>query len=156
MGRDGDPEQYEDEDVESDLEISQPSVEEDAALVAPHTPKRARIAPEALPLGLDRSDFHSLHLQEGGGPSGLLSGGTPGTDVEVGVDGETWSTEDDRILVELVLDKLKLTKTEWQDCARSLGKDRNSVGRRWKSLMISGEVGLKNRSRRSRIHGTWR
>jgi hypothetical protein len=41
-----------------------------------------------------------------------------------------------------VLEKLKLTKSDWQDCARSLGKDRGSVGRRWKSLMVNGEVGL--------------
>jgi hypothetical protein len=70
--------------------------------------------------------------------------------------GEEWSTEEDRLLVELVLEKLKLTKSDWQDCARSLGKDRGSVGRRWKSLMGGGEVGLKSRSRRAKIHGTWR
>jgi hypothetical protein len=69
---------------------------------------------------------------------------------------EEWSHEDDRLLVELVLEKLKLTKSDWQDCARSLGKDRSSVGRRWKSLMGAGEVGLKSRPRRARIHGTWR
>jgi hypothetical protein len=70
--------------------------------------------------------------------------------------GEEWSTEEDRLLVELVLEKLKLTKSDWQDCARSLGKDRGSVGRRWKSLMGGGEVGLKSRPRRAKIHGTWR
>jgi hypothetical protein len=38
-----------------------------------------------------------------------------------------------------------------------LGKDRGSVGKRWKSLMGNGDVGLKNRScRRAKIHGTWR
>jgi len=69
---------------------------------------------------------------------------------------EEWSTEEDRILVELVLEKLKLSKEEWQDCARSLGKDRGSVGKRWKSLMGAGEVGLKRNNRRAKIHGTWR
>ena len=41
---------------------------------------------------------------------------------------------------------------------RSLGKDRGSVGRRWKSLMVHGDVGLKRGAaqRRGRIHGTWR
>ncbi|TAQ83563.1 hypothetical protein B7494_g8111, partial [Chlorociboria aeruginascens] len=29
----------------------------------PSTPKRQRLAPEVLPLGLERSDFHTLHLQ---------------------------------------------------------------------------------------------
>ncbi|KAJ9157642.1 DNA-binding protein [Pleurostoma richardsiae] len=119
----------------------------------PHTPKRARIAPEVLPLGLERSDFHTLHAE--GVPDDSRAGGT---DVQVEADGEAWSAEEDRMLVELVLEKLKLSKSDWQDCARSLGKDRGSVGRRWKSLMLHGEVGLKTRSssRRSRIHGTWR
>jgi hypothetical protein len=134
----------------------------------PHTPKRSRIAPEVLPLGLERSDYHSLHSSDSGSIPAQhddhhhhrdgTSGQQPqGTDVVVEADGETWSTEEDRILVELVLEKLKLTKSDWQDCARSLGKDRGSVGRRWKSLMINGDVGLKRAShRRARIHGTWR
>lgn len=119
----------------------------------PTTPKRARIAPEALPLGLERSDFHALHAD--GIPDGSSRAGTQ---VEVEADGEAWSTEDDRMLVELVLEKLKLSKEEWQDCARSLGKDRHSLGRRWKSLMLHGDIGLKpgSRTRRSKIHGTWR
>jgi hypothetical protein len=132
--------------------------EESSLPPCPHTPKRARIAPEALPLGLERSDFHELHLSEGGAAGDERTSGIEGTDVRVEADGEAWSAEDDRVLVELVLEKLKLTKTEWQDCARSLGKDRHSVGRRWKSLMVNGEIGLKTRSssRRSKIHGTWR
>ncbi|KAL2154156.1 hypothetical protein VTH82DRAFT_2832 [Thermothelomyces myriococcoides] len=137
----------------------------------PHTPKRSRIAPEIIPLGLERADYHSLHSSfsssdnndndtvdshnnhNGHPPQDYY----PGTDVVVEADGEPWSTEDDRILVELVLEKLKLTKSDWQDCARSLGKDRGSVGRRWKSLMSNGDVGLKRAPlRRPRIHGTWR
>ncbi|CAK7220019.1 hypothetical protein SCUCBS95973_004015 [Sporothrix curviconia] len=119
----------------------------------PQTPKRARIAPEALPLGLERSDFHALHAN--GIPD---DSSRTGTLVEMEADGEAWSTEDDRMLVELVLEKLKLSKEEWQDCARSLGKDRHSLGRRWKSLMLHGDIGLKpsSRTRRSKIHGTWR
>jgi hypothetical protein len=111
----------------------------------PSTPKRMRFAPEVLPLGLERSDFHDLKSNE------------MKEDVLERVEGgEEWSTEEDRLLVELVLEKLKLTKSDWQDCARSLGKDRGSVGRRWKSLMGGGEVGLKSRPRRAKIHGTWR
>jgi hypothetical protein len=152
MGRD-------DEDIESDLDIMNnetPEIETAEELARPATPKRARIAPEVIPLGLERSDFHALHANGGG-----LFGEDPaaqigGSDVVVEADGEEWSTEDDRILVELVLEKLKLSKSDWQDCARSLGKDRSSLGRRWKSLMINGDVGLKRSSRRSKIHGTWR
>ncbi|KAK4128242.1 hypothetical protein N657DRAFT_531846, partial [Parathielavia appendiculata] len=131
--------------------------------LALHTPKRSRIAPEVLPLGLDRSDYHSLHSSFSSDYSNSVpetlseDAHKQGTEVVVEADGETWSTEEDRILVELVLEKLKLTKSDWQDCARSLGKDRGSVGRRWKSLMINGDVGLKRTShRRARIHGTWR
>ncbi|KAL2178672.1 uncharacterized protein P884DRAFT_257897 [Thermothelomyces heterothallicus CBS 202.75] len=144
---------------------------------APHTPKRSRIAPEIIPLGLERADYHSLHSSfssdnnDHDGIPSTKSNDTDsynnhnnnrpqdhhGTDVVVEADGEAWSTEEDRILVELVLEKLKLTKSDWQDCARSLGKDRGSVGRRWKSLMINGDVGLKRAPlRRPRIHGTWR
>lgn len=151
----------EEEDVDSDLELgaenqqSRSSLDEqqEEAPAAPSTPKRARIAPERLPLGLERSDFHDIHRLEGGSESG-----SKGTNVEVEADGEEWSAEDDRILVELVLEKLKLSKSEWQDCARNLGKDRHTVNRRWKSLIMNGEIGLKTRSsnRRTRLHSTWR
>lgn len=140
--------------VDDDMNRSTPDqdVEDsDEEPMRPSTPKRMRIAPEVLPLGLERSDFHALDLQQ-----------KPDQDDEVlqSVEGQEegeWSTEEDRILVELVLEKLKLSKSEWQDCARSLGKDRGSVGKRWKSLMNAGDVGLKGRgARRSRIHSTWR
>lgn len=126
-----------------------------AADVGPQTPKRARIAPESLPLGLARADFHTLHAD------GIPDDASHQTlEAEVEADGELWSTEEDRMLVELVLEKLQLSKTDWQDCARSLGKkDRHSVGRRWKSLMLSGDIGLRpgaRSNRRGRIHGTWR
>jgi len=114
----------------------------------PSTPKRMRLAPENIPLGLERSDYHDLHVKEMEQKTGeRIEDTTEGN--------EEWTTEDDRILVELVLEKLKLTKSDWQDCARSLGKDKQSVGRRWKSLMGAGEVGLKNR-KRGKIHATWR
>ncbi|KAK7924499.1 hypothetical protein PG985_006553 [Apiospora marii] len=145
-----------DDDIDSDLDIdasenNNSSEEGESAYPRPSTPKRARIAPEVIPLGLERSDFHNLH----NGPQESNEEATS-SETEVEADGEMWSTEDDRILVELVLEKLKLTKSDWQDCARSLGKDRSSIGRRWKSLMVSGDVGLKTRSRRGKIHGTWR
>lgn len=119
---------------------------------APSTPKRARIAPEQLPLGLERSDFHDVHRLEAGGADLPESSGS-------GSGADEWTAEDDRMLVELVLEKLKLSKTEWQDCARNLGKDRHSLSRRWKSLMMNGDVGLKRSgasSRRARLHSTWR
>jgi len=136
------------ESVEHEGEGDEDSEEEN---MGPSTPKRMRFAPEVLPLGLERSDFHSLGLQRAA-QEGQLVHGVEGE----GEGEEEWSTEEDRLLVELVLEKLKLTKSDWQDCARSLGKDRGSVGRRWKSLMGGGEVGLKGRLRRGKIHSTWR
>ncbi|KAH6845195.1 hypothetical protein B0I37DRAFT_379435 [Chaetomium sp. MPI-CAGE-AT-0009] len=136
----------------------------------PHTPKRARIAPEVIPLGLERADYHSLHSSFSSTFSSSSDNDNSaadtttttttterGTDVVLETDGSAWSTEEDRMLVELVLEKLKLTKSDWQDCARTLGKDRGCLGRRWKSLMLNGDVGLKRGAlRRGRIHGTWR
>jgi hypothetical protein len=141
-------------DTEADTQQPIPSSQPPVA----STPKRARIAPEQIPLGLERSDFHDMHLREVASHGDLRSSyqESLGTDIEEEVDGTRWSAEDDRILVELVLDKLKLSKTEWQDCARSLGKDRHSLGRRWKSLISHGDVGLKRSSRRARLHSTWR
>ncbi|KAJ4151433.1 hypothetical protein LMH87_012134 [Akanthomyces muscarius] len=102
----------------------------------PSTPPRSRIAPASMPLGLERADFHSLQQQQA----------PPHENTN------DWTAEDDRILVELVLEKLKLSKAEWQDCARTLGKDRHALSRRWKSLVMDDEVGLKRR----KIHSTWR
>lgn len=141
---------------------------ENALEQCPSTPKRMRrTAPEVLPLGLERSDFHDLHLTgahiNNDEPFVFSAGRTRNPinseehEDEDDEEGGEWSTEDDRMLVELVLEKLKLSKSEWQDCARSLGKDKASVGRRWKSLMGAGDVGLKGRRRnRSGLHSTWR
>jgi Myb-like DNA-binding domain len=132
--------------------------------VWPSTPKRLRLAPEVLPMGLERSDFRMLQAAEElerreTTTTTITSAPTIETSDE-GVESSestAWTNEEDRLLVELVLEKLKLSKSDWQDCARSLGKDRSSVGRRWKSLMGGGEIGLKrSTARRSKIHGTWR
>ncbi|KAF4464998.1 DNA-binding [Fusarium albosuccineum] len=132
---------------DSDAGSEPSSPREPTEHVAPSTPKRTRIAPEQLPLGLERSDFHSVH-----GPRREEPNNTD--DAEAADD--DWSAEDDRILIELVLEKLKLSKTEWQDCARNLGRDRHAVNRRWKSLILNGDVGLKSRpGRRSKLHSTW-
>ncbi len=156
---DDDADRYHEDDVDSDMEQeSNNTLEHDKENdPQPHTPKRSRIAPEILPLGLERSDYHTLHGASKPQHNSTNNPEPQGTDVVLEADGELWSTEEDRILVELVLEKLKLTKSDWQDCARSLGKDRNSVGRRWKSLLVNGDVGLKRGVRaRGRIHGTWR
>jgi len=126
----------------------------------PSTPKRMRFAPEAMPFGLERRDFERLHEQHQ-----YCSGNALGIEVPAGAqqgraeeEQAEWTSEDDRLLVELVLEKLKLSRSDWQDCARSLGRDGASVGRRWKSLVGGGEVGLRGRAKRGRgrIDATWR
>jgi hypothetical protein len=106
-------------------------------------------------MGLERSDFRKLQLQTEF-PDAEANPEAQDPSREGAGDNEQWSSAEDRLLVELVLEKLKLSKSDWQDCARSLGKDRGSVGRRWKSLMGGGEIGLKSRPRRGKIHATWR
>lgn len=146
-----------DDDMSRDTEQSDDNDSEVDENNQPSTPKRMRLAPEVLPMGLERSDFHSLRLQQltAEGKGDVILESVEGMDGDKDRNGE-WNEEEDRVLVELVLTKLKLTKSDWQDCARSLGKDRGSVGKRWKSLIGAGEVGLKNRPRRSKIHSTWR
>ncbi|KAI1168428.1 hypothetical protein F5B18DRAFT_279430 [Nemania serpens] len=142
-----------DDDIDSELDISGTDVDEPEdtrlAIPAPTTPKRARIAPANLPRGLERSDFHDLH------EPAEEEVKKEGTGVEEEVDGERWSLEDDRVLVELICEKLKLSKSEWQECARRVGKSENGAERRWKTLIRNGEIGVKSRARRGKVHGTW-
>jgi hypothetical protein len=105
------------------------------------TPKRQRTAPSSLPMGLDRSDFEALEQVP---ESRQNERQTPAT-ME-----EDWSTEEDRILVELVLDKLQLSKSDWNECAKTLGKDKGSIGKRWKDLVGEGSVGLKKKGKNAR------
>ncbi|KUJ22538.1 uncharacterized protein LY89DRAFT_728672 [Mollisia scopiformis] len=83
----------------------------------PRTPKRLRLAPEILPLGLARSDFHALHLQHQLSSQPLQFPPSSSSSLEQRMNGELeeeeegegeWTIEDDRLLVELVLEKLKL------------------------------------------------
>lgn len=53
----------------------------------------------------------------------------------------TWSTEEDQHLIKLVLDKIKLSQRDWDECARQMG--RAGAGDRWKSLVGEGRVGLR-------------
>lgn len=146
----------------------------------PSTPKRVRVAPEILPLGLDRRDFELLHESHQYSSENALgiNANPPGSNErereprsakipakgeeendgadDMGID---WTNEEDRVLVEMVLQKLKLTKSDWHDCARTLGRDSAVIGRRWKSLVGNGEVGLKGRAgriERSSKSATWR
>jgi hypothetical protein len=147
-----------DDDATRDTTESDDDLQPPDETAGPSTPKRIRLAPEVLPMGLERSDFRKLQSEypEQENKAETEESSREGSSREGEGDSEQWSSAEDRLLVELVLEKLKLSKSDWQDCARSLGKDRGSVGRRWKSLMGGGEIGLKSRPRRGKIHATWR
>jgi hypothetical protein len=120
----------------------------------PLTPKRSRIAPEQLPLGLEASDFHSVHQRDPELQQQLEEQKGQGTGVERNGDGELWSLEDDKILLELVLAKIKLNPSEWDECASVMGRDGRSLDRRWKTLIEHRQVRVS--SQRSKLHSTWR
>ncbi|MCJ1388319.1 hypothetical protein MMC18_001165 [Xylographa bjoerkii] len=140
------------------------------------TPKRQRLAPPCIPLGLERRDFFALQptplpnfskpqfnfYQPNEDLSPPLQAGEEGcvstSDANIG----EWDSEDDSVLVDLVLEKLRLSKRDWEECARVLGTDGGSLGRRWKALVGDGEVGLKFRRGRGRngsgrgdVRGVW-
>jgi len=123
-----------------------------------------------MPLGLSQSDFDAL--QTPGPMAPLRSPAMPQTEFPIPssaseseppppepepMDGD-WTPEDDGLLVGIVLEKLKLTKKDWNECARKMGKDNDSVGKRWKALVGEGEVGLRRgsgKSTRPGLEGLW-
>ncbi|KAM0804723.1 hypothetical protein BDR22DRAFT_918561, partial [Usnea florida] len=133
----------------------------------PSTPKRQRTYPPTLPLGLNRSDFAAL-------PSPTTPPHTPSpkppsssscdpenqsqnntnntTNNTTTNDSPPWSTHDDSALVALILSKLQLRQSDWDECARRLGKGKDSIGKRWRFLLGDGGVGLR-RGRGERRRG---
>lgn len=125
----------------------------------PSTPKRQRTCPPSLPLGLNRKDFDALnpvpiitttttpHTPEATTTSSHHPPPNKERDEKANAndndDESEWSTTDDSALVSLILNKLRLRPSDWDDCARKLGKEKDSIGRRWKHLLGDGEVGLR-------------
>ncbi|MCJ1412592.1 hypothetical protein MMC19_006689 [Ptychographa xylographoides] len=132
------------------------------------TPKRLRRAPPSIPLGLNRRDFYALQATPL--PNSTTTSSCSSSSASAYLRHDTvnnmysppllqgedpsssprrhpsdWDAEDDHALVELVLDKLRLSRREWDECARVLGTDGASLGKRWKVLVGEGEVGLKVR-----------
>ncbi|KAB8236014.1 hypothetical protein BDV23DRAFT_143764 [Aspergillus alliaceus] len=141
------------------------------------TPKRARHVPYDLPIGLSQSDFYSLHsppvsqsplspahhrqmdlTHEKSAQSLDPDAPLPSIEeTEETPSDDPWNADDDQRLVELVLEKFQLSKRDWEDCARRMGKDDVSVGRRWQALIGEGNVGLRRGRRvvRPRIMESW-
>jgi hypothetical protein len=125
------------------------------------TPKRLRKAPLLMPLGLSAEDFEALDEPStvptaSNAKVSLPPRAPPQPRASYDCDEDSswscdefgnWTTDDDRLLVETVLEKLKLSKREWNECAQRLGKDKDSLGKRWKMLVVKGNVGLRRGGR---------
>lgn len=119
----------------------------------PSTPKRQRTCPPTLPLGLEREDFDALKpvATPPRTPEAKPSCAPQGQEK----DDAEWSTGDDSALVALILNKLRLRQSDWDECARKLGKEKDSIGKRWAHLLGDGEVGLRRGSgkqKRGNVH----
>lgn len=61
--------------------------------------------------------------------------------------GGEWAVDEDQRLIEVVLEKFRLSQQEWDECARQVGRSNGAgIGRRWHSLVEEGRVGLQRRS----------
>jgi hypothetical protein len=139
------------EDDESDVEMTTRSPQDRFS-----TPKRQKRVPSDLPLGLAISDFEALDevtTRRKNSPMARRRA-TPQPDpgdqmvlpsIEIPDEDESpgWTAEDDQKLVDIVLGKLKLSKRDWEECARRIGKDNDSVGKRWHALVGEGNIGLR-------------
>jgi hypothetical protein len=150
------------DDYESDG-LSSPGPELNQENNHPSTPKRRRRIPLCMPLGLSAADFRSLQTPPREAiPVQLdmpISNSKSPADFPTPTSiTSTWTPADDSALVSTVLEKLALSRHEWNDCARILGKDQDSLGRRWRILVGDGEVGLRRGGRRERGRlevGSW-
>ena len=124
------------------------------------TPKRRRIIPLEIPPGLQASDYEALSdnnlLSRSSKPAPMeidLPRSTTNRPPHLPEAGISWSDADDRLLVETVLSKLNLSSSEWNECAARLGKDKDSLGQRWRMLLCEGDVGLRRGlGRRGRLN----
>ena len=112
-----------------------------------------------MPMGLSADDFRALETPPAEKEDFDMPIMSPvntysDTDSAYGasplLDDSDWTIDDDRMLVETVLEKLKLSKRDWIECAKKLGKDKDSLGRRWSLLVGEGNVGLRRGGRISR------
>ncbi|EKV12402.1 U4/U6.U5 tri-snRNP-associated protein 2 [Penicillium digitatum] len=145
------------DDEDSDAEMSRPRNRF-------ATPKRRRHVPFDLPFGLSSTAYYSLHSppvtqsppspprrqMDYGIPAGpCVDPDAPLPSIEVTEEHapssvpQEWTAEGDQHLLELVLEKFRLSQQEWDECARQMG--RSHVGPRWQTLVGEGRVGLRPR-----------
>ncbi|EED18154.1 conserved hypothetical protein [Talaromyces stipitatus ATCC 10500] len=146
---------YEDGESETEIEMAGPRRLRDEYT----TPKRLRHFPYHMPRGLGIADFESLNghsAEQNTSHQETESEALPqiilpsieieDTEVSNTNDKADWTAEEDEQLVDMVLEKFRLTKRDWQECARRIGKDDASVGKRWQALLGEGNIGLRRGS----------
>ena len=127
-----------------------PSDKENISTSNPSTPKRQRLYPPSLPLGLERADFDALQEQAAKIPIPVTPENRKKEDSPDEAAESEWCSSDDSALVSIILRKLQLRQSDWDECAQRLGKGKDSIGERWKLLVGEGEVGLRRGSRAQR------
>ncbi len=121
--------------------------------ILPSTPKRQRLCPPSIPLGLMPTDFDALQEAAANIPIPTTPSNHPPSTSSPSTETETeWTSANDSALVSLILHKLRLKQSDWDECALRLGKGKDSIGERWKLLIGEGEVGLR-RGRGGRRRG---
>ena len=170
------------EDLDELMDDASPAHDQEnlGAVLPCSTPKRPRWdAPRDLPLGLERRDFYALQSTPGNAaapriprtvptPQPYPAGVNGDSEAEVhNGDHQDWDGEDDQALIALVLDKLRLSRSDWAECARILGTggadSGRRLGQRWKHLVDDGKVGLRlgrgairpGRKRRGDVRELW-
>ena len=156
-------------EYEEDNGIAKRDVCDGASLKPFSTPKRQRRVPLNMPLGLSAEDFVGLetpptsdaetqHESDSADAQCFTAIG----DLKYGKSA-TWTTQDDEQLVGLVLEKFKLSRRQWTECARKIGKDGQSVEERWKLLVgrsdyVQHQAGVRRGGKRARaqICEDWR
>lgn len=110
-------------------------------------PPSAPLAPQAPPATVnnDSNDYHdslgSVENPRTSPKSDSVASATSPSDPNL----SSWTTEDDRRLVALVLEKYCLSIHDWTECARRMGRgelEPASLDRRWHALVDKGNVGL--------------
>ncbi|MCJ1275550.1 hypothetical protein MMC21_003353 [Puttea exsequens] len=139
--------------------------QENTTTSEPSTPKRQRIHPPSLPLGLNRADFAALQDTASHIPLPCTPpppppehfqnpDQTPSSQQNSAATAADWTPSDDSALVALILRKLQLRQSDWDECARRLGEEgRGSVGERWRVLVGEREAGGKGGGRMRRGAG---
>lgn len=127
------------------------------------TPKRQRHAPYNMPLGLSSTDFYSLHsppvTQSPPSPQRQMEARIPDFGPCIDPDAvlpsieepdmsskssTQWSSEEDQRLLELVLEKFRLSQQDWDECARQIGcANTADVSQRFNSFIGEGRIGLR-------------